>query len=135
MITTLFLDAGGTIFIKDSDGIGIINPAIIYLNQNIAKSIKVIILSDTDVFDIPKLLQQAFPDLHYNDIYTKMMYPWIDKTKPETYKKVCNLIGKDPTECVLIDNEVVFKDAAAAVGIKTYSIDQQSIEEFLNSIK
>lgn len=135
MITTLLLDAGGTIFIKKSDGMGIVNPAIIYLNNNIPSSIHVVILSDTDAFDISKLLQQTFPDLHYDNIYTKMMYPWIDKTKPETYKKVCGLIGKDPTECILIDNEVVFKDAAAAVGIKTYNIDQQSIEEFLNNLK
>ncbi len=135
MITTLLLDAGGTIFIKNSDGMGIINPAITYLNKNIPSSIHVVILSDTDTFDIPKLLQQGFPDLHYDDIYTKMMYPWVDKTKPETYLKVCNLIKKNPSECALIDNEVVFKNAATVVGIKTYNIDQQSVGEFLKDLK
>jgi len=135
MITTLLLDIGGTVFIKKPDGIGMINPAIVYLNNNIPSSIKVVILSDTDMFDIPELLQKTFPELKYDDIYTKMMYPWIDKTTSETYLKVCELIGKNPSECVLIDNLPEFRSAAEHVGIKTYNIGQNSIEEFLKSLK
>lgn len=135
MITTLLLDIGGTVFIKKSDGTGTINPAIVYLNENIPNFIKIIILSDTDMFDVPELLQKTFPELKYSDIYTKMMYPWIDKTTPETYIKVCELIEKNPMECALIDNLPEFRSAAESVGIKTYNIDQNSIEEFLESLK
>lgn len=134
MITTLLLDAGGTIFIKKPDGMGTINPAIINLNKNIPKSITVVILSDTDTFDIEKLLQQLFPDLHYSNIYTKMMYPWIDKTKAETYKSICDLIKRPPTECALIDNDDTFKKSAETAGITTYGIDQQSIDQLLKDL-
>lgn len=135
MTTSLLLDIGGTVFIKKPDGIGMINPAIVYLNKYIPSSIKVVILSDTDMFDIPELLQKTFPELKYDDIYTKMMYPWIDKTNPETYLKACELIGKNPSECVLIDNLPEFRSAAERVGIKTFNIDQNSIEGFLESLK
>lgn len=135
MTTTLLLDIGGTVFIKKPDGIGMINPAIVYLNNNIPSSIKVVILSDTDMFDIPELLQKTFPELKYDDIYTKIMYKWIDKTKPKTYLKVCALIGKNPSECVLIDNLPEFRSAAERVGIKTYDVNQDSVKYFLESLK
>lgn len=131
MITTLFLDIGGTVFIKKEDGTGMINPAIIYLNKQLPKNISVVLLSDTEQFDVPELLSKTFPELEYDAVYTKMMYPWIDKTKSETYVKICNLIQRDPGECVLIDNQDDFKQAAESAGIKTYGIDQHAIEYFL----
>lgn len=135
MITTILLDIGGTVFIKKPDGLGTINPAIIYLNQHIPETIQVVILSDTDMFDVPELLQKTFPELKYNDVYTKMMYPWIDKTKSETYTRICETINRKPSECVLIDNLPEFKSAAEAVGIKTYNIDQDSINRLLEDLK
>ena len=132
MITTILLDIGGTTFIKKSDGMGTINPAIIYLNDNIPSSVHIVILSDTDAFDIPKLLQQAFPGLRYDDVYTKMIYPWIDKTKPETYSKVCEMIEKQPSECVFIDNLPEFRAAAETIGIKIYGVDIEAIKTILH---
>jgi FMN phosphatase YigB (HAD superfamily) len=135
MITTILLDIGGTVFIKMPDGLGTINPAIIYLNQHVPETIQVVILSDTDMFDVPELLQKTFPELKYNDVYTKMMNPWIDKTKSETYTRICETINRKPSECVLIDNLPEFKSAAEAVGIKTYNIDQDSINRLLEDLK
>ena len=135
MITTILLDIGGTVFIKKPDGLGTINPAIIYLNQHIPETIQVVILSDTDMFDVPELLQKTFPELKYNDVYTKMMHPWIDKTKPETYARICETINRKPSECVLIDNLPEFRSAAEITGIKTYNIDQDSINRLLEDLK
>lgn len=131
MITTLFLDIGGTVFIKKEDGTGTINPAIIYLNKHLPKNISVVLLSDTEQFDVPELLAKTFPELDYDEVYTKMIYPWIDKTKAETYLKICDLIQKNPSECALVDNQDDFKQAAESAGIKTYGIDQHAIEYFL----
>ncbi len=135
MITTVLLDIGGTVFIKKPDGTGMINPAIVYLNDNLPKSMSVVLLSDTDEFDVPELLKKTFPNLHYDDVYTKMMYSWIDKTIPETYTKVCELIKRNPSECVLIDNLPEFRSPAEMVGIKTYDVDINSIKIFLESLK
>lgn len=135
MITTILLDIGGTVFIKMPDGLGTINPAIIYLNQHVPETIQVVILSDTDMFDVPELLQKTFPELKYNDIYTKMMNPWIDKTKPETYARICETINRKPSECVLIDNLPEFRSAAEITGIITYNIDQDSINRLLEDLK
>ncbi|HQV64886.1 MAG TPA: hypothetical protein PKZ56_01515 [Candidatus Paceibacterota bacterium] len=135
MITTILLDIGGTVFIKMPDSLGTINPAIIYLNQHVPETIQVVILSDTDMFDVPELLQKTFPELKYNDVYTKMMYPWIDKTKPETYERICETIKRNPSECVLIDNLSEFRSAAEAIGIKTYDVDQDSINRLLEDLK
>ena len=135
MITTILLDIGGTVFIKKPDGTGTINPAIIYLNKHVPNSVQVVILSDTDMFNVPELLQETFPELRYDAIYTKMMHSWIDKTKPETYTRICKTINKDPSECILIDNLSEFKSAAETIGIKTYDIDQDSINRLLKDLK
>lgn len=135
MITTILLDVGGTIYIKKTDGMGVVNPAISYLNTHLPKTYSLILLSDTDEFDVPDLLHKTFPELHYDDVYTKMLYPWIDKTRPQTYLQVCELIQKKPEECVLIDNLLEFRTAAETAGIKTCDVDQNSIEKLLQELQ
>jgi hypothetical protein len=135
MITTILLDVGGTIFIKDEHGNGIINPAIKYLCTHIPKSIEMVLVSDTEVFDIPPLMQQFIPELENKKMFIKKDQPWIDKTKPKTYLKVCEVINKKAIECVLIDNEEIFRSAAESAGIKTYNVDMDSILQCLGNIQ
>lgn len=131
MKKTIFLDVGGTIFIKDSQGNGMLNPAIIYLVENIPPKIPVIVVSDMIEFNVPELLQKLFPLLKPTKIFYRGEYPWIDKTKPETYTHICNLIQTTPFECILIDNEQDFREPAATIGIKTFDIHQSDIEKVL----
>ena len=129
---TLILDVGGTIFIKDSTGHGMINPAITYLVKNINPAVRIVILSDTDLFDIPKLLSDFIPELHYEYLFYKRNDSWIDKTTPETYTRVCKIIKKTPEMCVFIDNDTIFKKAAAVAGVLTYGISQTEIEKAMH---
>ena len=132
MIKTIFLDVGGTIYIKDNAGAGMLNPAIGLLLESIPKSAEIIILSDTDVFDVPKLLGRDFPELAGRKIFTKKDYPWIDKTDPETFLRVCSITGKNPQECVLVDNETPFRNAAELAGILTFGITPEEIKRLIN---
>lgn len=128
---TLILDVGGTIFIKDDTGHGIVNPAITYLVKNINPAVRIVILSDTDLFDVPKLLSDFIPELHYEYLFYKGQDPWIDKTTPETYMRVCEIIKTSPEKCIFIDNDAIFKKAANKAGILTYGIDQSEIEQVI----
>lgn len=125
------LDVGGTIFIKDSTGHGMINPAIIYLVNNINPTVRIVVLSDTDLFDVPKLLSDLIPELHYEYLFYKGKDSWIDKTTPETYTRVCQIIETIPEKCVFIDNDATFKKAATKAGILTHGIDQSEIEQVI----
>ncbi len=135
MIKTIFLDVGGTIYIKNNDGIGMINPAIDLLLKGTPKNIEIIILSDTDVFDVPALLKRDLPELSECRMFIKKDYPWIDKTTTQTFLRAASLAEKNPAECALVDNETVFRDAAESAGLLTFGITPEEVERLLNLFK
>ncbi len=131
MITTLLLDVGGTIYIKNNQGLGEINPAITYLLEKIPSTVQIVIVSDTETFDIEELMHKDLPRLESSNIFSKKLYPWIDKTQPETYSRICNELHTTPMSCVFIDNQSDFRSAAEKSGIKTFGITQGEIESCL----
>lgn len=134
MIKNILLDVGGTIFIKDEHDMGVINPAIVHLVENITPEIPIIVISDMAEFNVPKILDQLFPALKPIAIYYRGEYEWIDKTKPQTYTRVCELMNIIPTESILIDNDESFRSAAMLAGITTYDTDMISIQKVLSII-
>lgn len=134
MITTLFLDIGGTIYIKNQAGFGEINPAILYLLKNIPATITIVVVSDTETFDIHELLMRDIPNLATCTLFSKKDFPWVDKTKPETYLNICEQLHITPTDCALIDNQENFRTAAQQVGITPFGVSQEEILRFLRSL-
>ncbi len=134
MITTLLLDIGGTVYIKNQTGFGEINPAILYLLENIPPTITTVIVSDTETFDIHELLMRDVPQLANCAIFSKKDFPWIDKTKPETYLKICEQIHTNPIDCALIDNQENFRIAAQQAGITPFGVSQEETLRFLQSL-
>lgn len=131
MITTLLLDVGGTMYIKNEKGQGQINPAIHQLLEHLPKNIVTLIVSDTEIFDIPLLIARDFPILEPAQVFSKKTHPWIDKTNPDTYRNICTLLHINPSECLLIDNQSDFRSAAESTGIATYGITSEEIDKVI----
>ena len=131
MITTLLLDVGGTIYIKNDQGLGEINPAITFLLEKLPSTIQIVIVSDTETFDITELMHRDLPILESSKIFSKKLYPWIDKTQPETYSQVCKELNTTPVNCILVDNQSDFRSAAEKSGIETFGITKDEIESLL----
>lgn len=132
MIKNILLDVGGTVFIKDSHDIGIINPAIAHLVENVSPKVPIIVISDMTEFNVPKILHQFFPLLKPTAIFYRGEYDWINKTKPETYTRVCEIMNIIPVESILIDNDESFRSTAKEIGILTFNTDMISIQEVLS---
>lgn len=131
MITTLLLDVGGTMYTKNDQGQGQINPAINHLLAHLPKSITIVMVSDTELFDIPMIIARDFPILQSNQVFSRKTQPWIDKTDPSTYQHICTLLHVNPSECLLIDNQSDFRSAAETAGIRTYGITSEEINKVL----
>jgi len=134
MLTTLFLDVGGTIYIKNELGLGTLNPAILYLLDHIPKNIEICIISDTETFDVAELFKRDIPTLATKKIFTKKDYSWIKKNDPETYLSVCRLLNKEPSSCALIDNQEDFRSAAEQAGFITFGVSQNEILRCLGNL-
>lgn len=118
-------------YIKNKQGLGELNPAVSYLIEKLLPHINIVVFSDTDIFDIPTLITRDFPALQGCKIFSNKTHPWIDKTKPETYTQLCSFIETDPSNCLLIDNQLDFRTAAEAVGITSFGITQDEIDRAL----
>jgi FMN phosphatase YigB (HAD superfamily) len=135
MINTLFLDIGGTLYIKNNQGEGMLNPALVELLEKIPSFVHVVIVSDTEIFNIKDLLARDFPSLHPYKLFIKKDYPWMKKTNPETYFRIMKRLGVDANQCALVDNQEDFRQAAKESGILTFDIQREEIKRLLHSWK
>lgn len=131
MITTLLLDIGGTMYVKNDQGQGQINPAINHLLAHLPKSITIVIVSDTELFNIPMLIARDFPILKSNQVFSRKTHQWVNKTEPGTYQHICALLHVNPSECLFIDNQPDFRSAAETAGITTYGVSLEEINKVL----
>lgn len=131
MTKTLLLDIGMTVYIKNEQGSGIINPLIRKLLKKIPPEVKIVPISDTSLKGVPEILVSDFPEMAKNPIFVKERFPWINKEDPDTYIKVCEMIGEKTENCILLDDREEFRRAATATGIVSFGVTPDEITRCL----
>ena len=131
MSKILLLDIGMTVYIKNNQGSGMINPIMLEFIGKIPDSIRIIPLSDTSLTGVPRIIVRDFPRLSKTTIYVKERFPWINKEDPETYLKVCKLEQVDPNQCVFVDDREEFRSAARKVGILAFGVSREEVDRCL----
>lgn len=131
---TIFVDLGGTLILNRNEN-GILNEKLFKILLKNKARLQLAVISDTS-YDVTQVLHDfGITETFKPFVITKYLFS-IDKNSPDAYFFACNKIGTAPKDCLLIDNEQGFIQAASIAGMVTLSPDddclESRIEKFLS---
>jgi HAD superfamily hydrolase (TIGR01509 family) len=120
IIKTIFLDAGGVLYLNNN-GMAYINPELIEFIKANQEKYAFILISDTDL-DLDEILKKDGIDTLFKLVMTSGK-THLSKDEPEIYRQILFTMKLKAKEVVFIDNSQNFLDAAFALGINTILYD------------
>lgn len=133
-IKTIFLDAGGVLYLNNN-GKAYINPDLLEFIENNQEKYAFILISDTD-YDLEDTLKKDGIDRLFKLVMTSGKAK-LSKDEPEIYRQILFMMQLKAKEVVFIDNSQIFLDAAFALGINTilYEGDFAKTEKEIRDIE